>query len=61
MAILQNSAIFREKTPALESLFDEIAGLESLQHRCFAENIVKFLRISILKIICKRLFLYISK
>ena len=39
----------QRKTHALESLFDKVAGLESLQHRCFAVNIVKFLRISILK------------
>ena len=61
MAILQNSAIFRGKNPALESAFNKVAGLESLQHRCSAVNIVKFLRILILKSICERLFLYISK
>ena len=44
----------QRKTPALESLFDKDADLESLQHRCFTVNIVECLRISILKSICER-------
>ena len=50
------------KTPVLESLFDEVAGLKTcnfikkrLQHRCFSVNILKFLRTPILKNICQRL------
>ena len=39
----------QRKTPALVSLFNKVADLESLQHRCFAVNIVKFLRIPFLK------------
>ena len=48
----------------LESLFDGAAGLEAcnfikmkLQHRCFPDNILKFLRTSILKKIWERLVL----
>ena len=56
------------KTPLLESLFKNIAGLkacnfinERLQHRCFPDNIVKFLRTSILKNICEGLLLNVQK
>ena len=50
------------KTPALESLFNKVAGLmtwnlpkKRLQHRGFPVNITKFLGTPILRKICKRL------
>ena len=53
-----------QKTPALESLFNQIAGLQvcyfikkRLQQRFFSINIVKFLKTSILKKACERLLL----
>ena len=40
--VLKNLAIFKRKTPALESLFDKVAAIQAcnftkirLQHRCF--------------------------
>ena len=51
---------FYRKTPALESLFNKVAGLQTcniikkkLQHRCFPVEFVKFLRTHILKNICE--------
>ena len=53
--------------PALESLFNKIAGLKAcnfikkrFQHRSFPVNIAKFLRKPILKNICKRLLLSLT-
>ena len=49
----------------LESIFNKVADLQAcnvikkcLQHSCFPVNIAKFLRTSILKIICERMLLY---
>ena len=54
---------YSQETHVLESLFNENAGLQSyniikkrFQHTCFPGNIAKFLRILVLKNICKRLF-----
>ena len=51
ISVLKNFAIFTWKTPVLESLFNNVAGLQTcnfikkrLQRRCFSVNIVKFLR-----------------
>ena len=51
------------KTPVLESLFNENAGLQScnfikkrLQYRCFPINIAKFVKTPVLKNIFERLF-----
>ena len=51
---LKNFLLFT-KTPVLESLFDNVAGLmacnvikKRLQHRCFPVNITKFIRTSFL-------------
>ena len=41
----------------LESLFNGVAIKKRLQHKYFPVNIVKFLRIPILKNICERLHL----
>ena len=56
--------IHHKKTPVLQSIFNKVAEHKAcsvikkrLQHRCFPGNIAKFLRTSILKIICKRLLL----
>ena len=57
--------IIHRKTPLLESLFDKASALqpsfikERLQHRCFPENIAKFLKTPVLKNICERLLLLI--
>ena len=55
-----------KKKTVLEFLLNKVAGLQDckliekrLQHRCFPVNIVKLLRKSILKNICKRLLLII--
>ena len=55
----------QRKTPVLESPFNKVAALQDcnfstkrLQHRCFAVNIVKFLRTPTMKNICKRLLLH---
>ena len=63
-AVLKNLAIFAEKTPLFESLFDKVVDLQAcdfikkrLQHRCFPVNIATFLRTPILKNSCKRLLL----
>ena len=52
------------KIPVFGSLFNQAAGLQacnfvkkSFQHRCFSVNIAKFLKMLILKKICKRLLL----
>ena len=65
-ALLKNFPIFTGKTPALESLFNKVAGVQAcnfikkrLQHRCFPVAIAKFLRTSTLKNICEQLLLYI--
>ena len=57
--VLKNFAIFHRKTLVLESLFNKVAGLKAcsfikkrLQNRCFSVNIMKFLRIPLLKNIC---------
>ena len=42
--VLKYFAKFPRKTPVLESLFNKIAGLETLQHRCFPVKLAKFLR-----------------
>ena len=54
---------FQRKTPALECLFNEVAGLRAcsfikkrLQHRCFTAKLAKFLT-SILTNICERLLI----
>ena len=54
-AVLKNFAIFKEKTPVLESLFNKVAGLQAcdfikkrLQHRCFPVNVTKFLSMLVL-------------
>ena len=59
---------FHRKTPMLQSLFNNVAGLQAcifikkrLQHKCFPVNIAIFLRTPILKYICKRLILYFLK
>ena len=53
---------YSQETPVLESLFNKVDFKVdfkmSLQHRCFAVNIAKFLRTPILKSIGKRLLLY---
>ena len=58
--------IYRKRP--LESLFNKAEGLKAcnfiekiLQLRCFPVNIAKFLRKPILKIICERLLLAVSK
>ena len=58
---------FHRKTPVLESLFNNIAGLQAcdfikkiLQHRCFPMKFVKFLRTPILKNICERTLSFVS-
>ena len=52
------------KAPALESVFNKVAGLKAcnfiqkrLQHKCFPVNIAKVLKTPILKNICKQLLL----
>ena len=51
---------YPQETPVLESLFKKIVGLKACnfikkkpQHRCLSVNIAKFLRLPILKNICK--------
>ena len=51
----------------LEFLFNKVAGFQvynfikkSLQHRCFPVRFAKFLRTTILKIICERLLLSVK-
>ena len=48
-----------QETPVLESLFNKIVGFNKkmLQHRCFPVKFVKFLKVRILKNICKGLLL----
>ena len=55
-----NFAIFTEKTPALDSLFNKVAGLikKRLQHRCFPVNILKLFRTPCLRNMCQRLHLW---
>ena len=56
-----------QKILVLQSLFNKVAGLQCnyikrrIQHRCFPVNNVKFLRTSILKNICIKLFLLFCK
>ena len=64
--LLKISQIYR-KTPVLESLFTNVAGLRPatllkkiLQHWCFPMKFVRFLGTSILKNICERLLLFVS-
>ena len=52
----------------LESLFNKVADIEAcnvikkrLQHRCFSMNIAKFLGTPILKNICERMLLKITR
>ena len=59
------SSQYPQKTPVLESLFKNVAGLEACsyikkrpQHRCFSVNIVKFFILLISKNICERLLFY---
>ena len=65
-AILKFCNIHR-KTPALESIFNKVAGLACnfikkrlQQSTCFLMNIAKFLKIPIWKNICQRLLLLIT-
>ena len=58
---------FHRKAPVLESLFNNVAGLQAcnfikkiLQHRCFPMKFAKFLRTPILKNIFERLLLFVS-
>ena len=58
---------FHRKTPVLECLFNNVAGLEPcnfikkiLRHWCFPVKVAKFLRTAILNNICKRLLLFVS-
>ena len=58
---------FHRKAPVLESLFNNVAGLQAcnfikkiLQHWSFPMKFAKFLRTPILKNICKRLLLFVS-
>ena len=44
---------FHRNTPVFESLFNKVAGLRRLQHRCFLVKFAKFLRTTILKKICE--------
>ena len=48
-----------QETPVLESLFNKIVGFNKkmLQHRCFPVKFAKFLKVPILKNICKGLLL----
>ena len=51
---------YPQETPVLESIFKNVTDLCNFikkrhQHRCFPENIAKFLILPILKKICKRL------
>ena len=50
---------YSQENTCVESLFNKVAGLKALrlQHRCFPENIAKFLRPSILKNVFERLLL----
>ena len=64
--LLKISQIYR-KTPVLESLFTNVAGLRPatllkkiLQHWCVPMKFVKFLGAHILKNICERLLLFVS-
>ena len=62
---LQKILNIHRKTPVLESLFNNLHAYTSVTllqrdlcvFRCFPVNIVKFLKTSILKDICKRLLL----
>ena len=51
------------KTTAVESLFNEVPGLqqETLQQICFPVKFAKLLRAPILKNICEQLLLYLVK
>ena len=56
---------YPHETPVLVSIFQKVANLYTCafikkrpQHRCFPENIAKFLKLPILKNICKQLFFY---
>ena len=58
---------FHRKTPVLESLFNNFAGLQAwnfikkiLQHWCFPMKFAKFLRTPILKNIWEKLLLFVS-
>ena len=58
---------FNRKTPVLESLFNNVEGLQAcnfikkiFQHWCFPMKFAKFLRTPILKNICERLLLFVS-
>ena len=62
-AVLENLAIFTGKDLRQSLFFHKNAGLQvcnfiekRLLHRCFPVNIAKFLRTSIFKNICERLF-----
>ena len=62
--VFENVLIFTEKHLCW-SLFNKVAGLQCrsfikkrLQHSCFPVNIAKFLRAPVLKIIFKRLLLF---
>ena len=48
-----------QETPVLESLFNKIVGFDKkmLQHGCFPVKFAKFLKVCILKNICKGLLL----
>ena len=57
---------YHRKLPVLESVFNKVAGVRAcnfitkkLQHSCFPAKFAKFLRIPVLKNICKRLLLYL--
>ena len=59
---------YSQENPALESFLNKVVGLlasnfskKRLQIRCFAVNIAKFLRTSILKNICQSLLLFTRK
>ena len=63
----KNFRKFHRKTPVLESLFNNVAGLQAcnfikkrLQHCCFLMKFAKFLRTPILKYICEILLLFVS-
>ena len=64
--VLKNFANIHKKTPLLQSLFNNVAGLrpcsfikKRLQHRCFPVNIAKSARTPNLKNICTRLLLHL--
>ena len=62
-AVLKDFAIFTKKHLRWILFLNKNAGLQSwnfikkrLQHRCFPVNVAKFLRTSVLKSTCERLF-----